>query len=277
MVRFGVYGLAVLVSLVLVAPVGADTLQFTAGPASLATPSWQGPVVCSGGPPCTITNSTYWNNGSLDGANFNMGNYMVAGDGRDGFFTDFAASKVSWWSKGDGTADPNMSFCATCTGGAVGTTLRLEAAGLKDTNELGYYLLSTPSILVPLLTGGAGVGDVALFVPTGDFGLYLKNTSVGTLFRMDTTASAGGLDIGLQHFTAFRNLVDIGPRSVWVGVEDVVFGSPGCTPGGMSCADRDYQDLIVRVDAVPEPATLLLVGSGLLGMSIAGLRARRRS
>jgi hypothetical protein len=42
-------------------------------------------------------------------------------------------------------------------------------------------------------------------------------------------------------------------------------------PGGTEC-DHDYEDLVVRMSAVPEPGTLFLLGAGLLGM--AGIRRK---
>jgi len=279
MVRLALYGFAVLASVMMVvAPAAADTINFTVAPENLAGPSWQGPITVNG---TQVTNTAYWNNGSTDCSSGtclgnNIGDYMVSGDGA-GKAQDlnFNPLNVQFWATSTGASDNNIVLNTGSTG--VSTSLRVEVAGLAASNEFGYFLLSDPNTLIPLFLGSDGLGKVATFLPTGDFGLYLKNTISNNLFRTDTATTAGFDNDGFQHFAPFRNKVDIGARTVWMGIEDLIFGGAGCSPNGTDgCSDRDFQDMIVRIDAVPEPATLLLLGTGLVGMSFAGVRARRR-
>jgi hypothetical protein len=71
------------------------------------------------------------------------------------------------------------------------------------------------------------------------------------------------IDKDIQHFAVFQDPTDY---SFWIGVEDLLSGCRYNT-------DLDYNDFGVRINAVPEPATMLLLGSGLI--AIAGFGRRR--
>jgi hypothetical protein len=270
MLRLGLYSVALLLSVVMVSPASAATIDYGVFPGGQVggNPGWQGVTVNGSG---DITTAAYWNNLSTDSPNFGhtIGNYMIGGETTDAFGgtgLSFSPADVQWWGNASGlSADPNIAFSTATAGGFVGTNLRLEVAGFSASNTFGYYLTSAPGALIELYDGAATTGAVNFFLPVGDFGFYL--TSNGNIFRSDATGQTGEFD-GNQHFTAFRDTAFAGAeRAIWIGVEDLAFGG----------ADRDYQDMIVRIDAVPEPATLLLVGSSLLALGFAGARARRRS
>jgi hypothetical protein len=59
----------------------------------------------------------------------------------------------------------------------------------------------------------------------------------------------------------------------WDGVDAVSLRSY-LNSNYMFATNAQYQDLLVKVDPVPEPATMLLFGSGMLGL--AGLKLRRK-
>lgn len=61
----------------------------------------------------------------------------------------------------------------------------------------------------------------------------------------------------------FTNFNSTG-RIFVLGLTDGAFGGVG---------DDDHQDFILRMTAVPEPASLLLIGAGVLGL--AALRRRK--
>jgi len=70
-----------------------------------------------------------------------------------------------------------------------------------------------------------------------------------------------------SNFAFFRNANISG--TWWFGVEDLPVGSG---------SDNDYNDMVVKVSTVvPLPPTLMLLGSGMLGLAVLGWRRRRRS
>jgi len=173
-----------------------------------------------------------------------------------------------------------------------GATIALISRGTGAVNELGYYTdLGQGAVTTTLFHDIAGAGwfgpsyPAATF-PAGtgsSFGWYLGSDvdADGLIDRVAYSENMTweGLDDVMSYY-----LGDIEPFSATVnGTETVLdfdnaflVGFEDGTEGG---GEGDYNDVILVIEPsapVPEPATLLLVGIGTLGLCVRRRRQGRR-
>lgn len=189
----------------------------------------------------------YWDNTSQDGNKKNIG-YFLSKTG--GFSSHPASPNITppWWGYSDGSADLNFHFNSNLS---QVVKLYIEVAGYANINELGWYDVSNPSVGGVIFPGPAGAGATTVFTPSTNFGLYIK-TAGGKKYYTQSMLNAG-TEQQHQHFALFKEA----PSVYWIGIEDKPANS-GEGFGG------DYNDMVIRMAVIPEPATMSLFALGLL-------------
>lgn len=234
-----------------------------------------------------LMNNPYFAHSSVDadaGVNGNKKNigYYLTGTGSQNFFSkDDAAmvavpplsispSNLSYYGNSDGSAADSILFSRDTTSYVM--TMLMSYTSLQL--SFGWYDPSNPGVQHTLFSnfggGAAAPGAQINFDPTSSqYGFFLEEN--GQFFYSNDLATGSGINlpepqIGTkQHFTVFKS-----GSSFFIGAEDSI-------GWGVVEGVGDYQDFVVQIDVIPEPATFALFGLGLLGLGCARAWKRRKS
>ena len=202
----------------------------------------------------------------LTGSNVFLGGTGGSEPGVGGF--RFAAGTYTISLMGRLESAPQSNWGVILDNGTVFTAAQLASGNTVLSGTFAVWIAQAFPVagVGTIYTSDRRVGALAVggraATSNQQHAVFTNGTGAGNLGSLSTDA-----------FGTIINSTGVEAR-YYVGMEDIVNGGRGfgaAGPGEVS--DRDYQDILISIQSVPEPATVMLFGAGMLAL---GVIARRR-
>ena len=226
-----------------------------------------------------------------------IGEQLLGGDG--GVFDSIGATTYA--ADPFGTQSSAAIFTNEAGGGSVASYI-ISIAGNAASNTSGLYSYGDSSYLAPIFNG-AVAGPIQATVAFGADGTVQVTQTYGTGGVVNGTYTNFGNEFGFYLQDPDANLfyseddINAGgnPQAlIYQGNNSDVITVPGFMGGtftddewiiafedlAYAGSDKDFNDLVYIVESIqpiPEPATLFLLGSGLVGLAGIGRKKIKRS
>jgi hypothetical protein len=167
-------------------------------------------------------------------------------------------------------------------------SVHLEVKYAGDQHTLGYYL-GTSGGTFQTISKVSGSGSTATWLDTGTKDETFLAGGTDSIFRFGLRNHTEGYDWSSKiypdnsdcgdHMVTWK-VVDTGNYIIaWDDRDPGPSGTGVPDPGSPHWYDLDFNDLVIEVSnaqPVPEPGTLLLLGTGLIGLAGYGIRRRKK-
>jgi len=173
---------------------------------------------------------------------------------------------------------PMSSWTQGFTGGSGAGSINIAP---HSTSVAGSEYV--PEVGDPAASIGSTAGTQTLTVTdSGDYLFSFQSIDLGATSDNGMRATITGYDEGVQEFTFTEQLclTGCGPGYTWVGVDDTLYSNDLLTELVITVKAGTvvYEDnLDVDATSAPEPGSLFLLGTGLLGLAFVAFRKSRNS